>query len=141
MPSRVTHLCTFSDTGPYFHPSNSSLNIGVFVMARLSHCAKSTPPQQADGASNLQRSRAQHIFDMWGIGPCGSRHTIESKLSIVMNVHTSMPAWLVARRNKAIYAVSFHQSLLQTGAYIRHKYININDSTDVLLVERSTSIL
>jgi len=67
-------------------------------MARLSHCAKSTPPQQADGASNLQRSRAQHIFDMWGIGPCGSRHTIESKLSIVMNVHTSMPAWLVARK-------------------------------------------
>ncbi len=37
------------------------------------------------------------VFD-----PRGSRHTIESKLFIVMNVHASMPTWLVARGNKAI---------------------------------------
>jgi len=39
---------------------------------------------------------------------------IESRLSIIMNVHASMPAWLVARRNKILESP---QNYVETTQY------------------------
>ena len=60
--------------------------------------------RSSDGSQRPRSKLTEHqtcnaascgVFD-----PRGSRHTTESRLSVVMNGHASMSAWLVARGNK-----------------------------------------